>query len=52
VIDGYDLTMVLLDNIAFTTLLKRRRHLLAKKGAVFVPYAQLFLDPGGPGATQ
>lgn len=42
VIDGYDLTMLLEDNIDLKEFLRRRQRLLAEQGRVVVPFKQLF----------
>ncbi|MBL7204930.1 MAG: restriction endonuclease [Desulfobacteraceae bacterium] len=41
VVDGYDLTMLLEDNIDLTTFLRIRQRLLAEEGRVIVPFNQL-----------
>jgi hypothetical protein len=41
-IDGYDLTMVLSDQIGLIDFLRQRRRLLAEEGAVVVPFPQLW----------
>jgi len=41
VVDGYDLTMMLEDNIDLTTFLRARQRLLAEEGRVIVPFNQL-----------
>jgi hypothetical protein len=40
-IDGYDLTMLLEDNIDITKFLRTRQRLLAEEGLVIVPFNQL-----------
>lgn len=42
-IDGYDLTMVLSDEIGLIEFLRQRRRLLAEEGLVAVPFPQLWL---------
>ena len=42
VIDGYDLSMVLSDEIGLMEFLRQRRRLLAEEGAVVVPFPQLW----------
>ena len=41
IIDGYDLTMLLEDNIDLTEFLRMRQRLLAEEGQVIVPFNQL-----------
>jgi hypothetical protein len=41
VVDGYDLTMLLEDNISLSDFLRRRQRLLAEEGRVVVPYPEL-----------
>ena len=43
VIDGYDLTMALEDNIGLIELLRIRQRLLAEEGKVILPYSELRL---------
>jgi hypothetical protein len=40
-IDGYDVTMLLEDNIDLTTFLRKRQRLLAEEGRVVVPFSEL-----------
>ena len=42
-IDGYDLTMALEDNIGLIDLLRIRQRLLAEEGKVILPYSELRL---------
>lgn len=42
-IDGYDLTMVMSDEIDLKDFLRQRRRLLAEEGRVVVPFPQLWL---------
>lgn len=42
VIDGYDLTMILSDEVGLIEFLRQRRRLLAEEGAVVVPFPQLW----------
>lgn len=42
-IDGYDLTMVLSDQVGLMEFLRQRRRLLAEEGKVIVPFPQLWL---------
>lgn len=42
-IDGYDLTMVLSDEVGLIEFLRQRRRLLAEEGTVVVPFPQLWL---------
>jgi Restriction endonuclease len=42
VIDGYDLTMVLSEQICLEELLRQKRRILAEEGLVFVPYPELW----------
>ena len=44
VIDGFDITMLLEDNIDLCRLLRERQRLLADKGAVVVPFKDVFGD--------
>jgi restriction endonuclease Mrr len=41
VIDGYDLTMLLEDNMELTSFLRLRQRLLAEEGRVIVPFSEL-----------
>jgi hypothetical protein len=41
VVDGYDLTMLLEDNIDLTTFLRKKQRLLAEEGRVIVPFNQV-----------
>lgn len=41
VIDGYDVMMLLEDNMDLTAFLRRRQHLLAEEGRVSVPFGEL-----------
>lgn len=41
--DGYDLTMILSDEIGLVPFLRQRQRLLAEEGAVVVPFPQLWL---------
>ena len=41
VLDGYDLTMVLEDNIELLYLLRTRQRLLAEEGKVVLPFSEL-----------
>jgi hypothetical protein len=41
VMDGYDLTMLLEDNVTLTHFLRKRQRLLAEEGRVVVPFNQL-----------
>jgi hypothetical protein len=41
VVDGYDLTIVLSEQIALLELLRQKRRLLAEEGKVVVPFSQL-----------
>ena len=43
-IDGYDLTMVLSDQVGLIEFLRQRRRLLAEEGKVVVPFPQLWLS--------
>lgn len=47
VIDGYDLTMLLSDNIELKAFLRQRRDLLADEGEVVVPYNKLWSGSRG-----
>jgi hypothetical protein len=47
VMDGYDLTMLLEDNIALTRFLQKRQRLLAEEGRVVVPFTELRFDKNG-----
>jgi len=47
VIDGYDLTMVLSDEVKMIEFLRQRRRLLAEEGAVVVPFPQLWRGSRG-----
>jgi hypothetical protein len=40
-IDGHDITMLLSDNIGLVSFLRRRRRLLAEKGAITVPFSEV-----------
>ena len=40
-VDGYDITMLLEDNIDLTTFLRQRQRLLAEEGRVIVPFSEL-----------
>jgi hypothetical protein len=42
-VDGYDLTMVLSDQVGLVEFLRQRRRLLAEEGEVVVPFPQLWL---------
>ena len=42
VVDGYDLTMVLSEDIGFIEFLRQRRRILAEEGLVAVPYQELW----------
>lgn len=42
VMDGYDLTMVLSENISLIEFLRQRRRILAEEGLVVVPYQELW----------
>ena len=42
VVDGYDLTMVLSDEVGLSEFLRQRRRLLAEEGAVVVPFPKLW----------
>lgn len=44
IIDGYDLMMLLEDNINLADFLRRRQHLFAEKGLVVVPFSDLMLS--------
>jgi hypothetical protein len=41
IIDGYDITMLLEDNIELATFLRKRQRLLAEEGRVIVPFCEL-----------
>jgi len=41
IIDGYDLTMLLEDNMALPEFLRKRQRLLAEEGKVIAPFAEL-----------
>lgn len=41
--DGYDLTMVLSDEVRLVEFLRQRRRLLAEEGAIVVPFPQLWV---------
>jgi len=43
VVDGYDLTMILSDEIELIAFLRQRQRLLAEEGLVVVPFPQLWL---------
>jgi hypothetical protein len=49
VADGYDLTMLMEDNMQLLDFLRQRQRLLAEEGRVVVPFMQLHQK--GPGAT-
>jgi hypothetical protein len=40
IMDGYDITMLLEDNVELTTFLRRRQRLLAEEGRVLVPFGE------------
>lgn len=42
VVDGYDLTMVLSDEVGLSEFLRQRRRLLAEEGAIVVPFPKLW----------
>jgi hypothetical protein len=42
IVDGYDLTMVLSDEVGLSEFLRQRRRLLAEEGAVVVPFPKLW----------
>lgn len=42
IIDGYDLTMILSENISLKDFLRQRQRLLAERGLMVVPYAELW----------
>jgi len=44
VADGYDLTMMLEDNISLVDFLRQRQRILAEEGRIVVPFSQLRLD--------
>lgn len=44
VADGYDLAMLLEDNISLVDFLRQRHRLLAEEGRVVVPFTELCLD--------
>jgi len=41
IIDGYDLTMLLADNMALLEFLRKRQRLLAEEGKVTAPFREL-----------
>jgi len=41
VVDGYDITMLLEDNMELTSFLRQRQRLLAEEGCVVVPFSEL-----------
>jgi len=43
VVDGYDLSMILSDEVKLEQFLRQRRRLLAEEGAVVVPFPQLWI---------
>ncbi len=43
IVDGYDLTMVLSDEVGLIEFLRQRRRLLAEEGRVVVPFPELWL---------
>jgi hypothetical protein len=43
IIDGYDIAMVLSEQVALVDLLRQKRRLLAEEGIVFVPYSELWI---------
>lgn len=43
VVDGYDLSMILSDEVGLVEFLRQRRRLLAEEGLVVVPFPQLWL---------
>lgn len=43
VVDGYDLNMILSDEVKLEQFLRQRRRLLAEEGAVVVPFPQLWM---------
>jgi hypothetical protein len=45
--DGYDLTMLLEDNVALTRFLRKRQRLLAEEGRVVVPFTELRFGENG-----
>lgn len=47
VVDGYDLTMVLSDEVGLIEFLRQRRRLLAEEGAVVVPFPKLWAGTRG-----
>lgn len=47
-IDGYDLTMVLSDEVDLPEFLRHRRRLLAEEGQVAVPFRRLWLRSQPP----
>lgn len=47
-IDGYDLTMVLSDEVGLIEFLRQRRRLLAEEGQVVVPFPQLWMKSRPP----
>lgn len=42
VVDGYDLTMILSDDVGLKEFLRQRRRLLAEEGLVVVPYSEIW----------
>jgi hypothetical protein len=42
IIDGYDIALVLSEQVALVDLLRQKRRLLAEEDLVFVPYAELW----------
>jgi hypothetical protein len=40
-VDGYDITMLLEDNIDLATFLRQRQRLLAEEGRIIVPFSEL-----------
>ncbi len=47
VIDGYDLAMILGDEVSLMEFLRQRRRILAEEGLVVVPFPQLWLGTRG-----
>jgi hypothetical protein len=47
VVDGYDLTMVLSDEVGLSEFLRQRRRLLAEEDAIVVPFPQLWAGTRG-----
>jgi hypothetical protein len=43
IIDGYDIAMVLCEQVALIDLLRQKRRLLAEEGLVFIPYSELWM---------